>query len=83
MKNLTANEIRVLKSFETNYYTVEEEKSDNATYTLIGEICDAVDDLSLNQIKGVLGSLTKKGLVGVEDNTFYLTDNGIDAFYAI
>ncbi|ALY07024.1 hypothetical protein VmeM32_00030 [Vibrio phage vB_VmeM-32] len=81
--NLTVQEITVLRSFETNYDCAEDEKYDNATYTLIGEICDVVDDLSLNQIKGVLGSLTKKGLVGTEDNTFHLTNLGIDVFYSL
>lgn len=81
--NLTSQEIAVLKSFETNYDCAEDEKSDNATYTMIGEICDIVDDLSLNQIKGVIGSLTKKGLVGTEDNMLHLTDLGIDVFYSL
>lgn len=83
MINLTELETIVIKAFDTNYQDAESEKDDNATTGEVASIAGKTG-LEIATVKGVFGSLTKKGLIvdTQEDSNFYLTDAGIDAFYA-
>jgi hypothetical protein len=87
MTNLTQLEVTVIKAFNTNYASAEQEKEDNATYTSVKDIVKATG-LQVNQVKGVVGSLVKKCLVDVDTHkagapdVLVLLDDGIDAFYA-
>lgn len=67
MLNLTANEKIVLQAFDT-YSDVESTISDlGVSWTGTKELA-AETKLSVASIKGILGSLTKKGLVESDDN---------------
>jgi len=83
MTTLTELETIVIKAFDTNYADAEAEKDDNATTGKVVSIAKKTG-LEVATVKGVFGSLTKKGLIvdAQEDSNFYLTDEGIDAFYA-
>ena len=76
----------VIKSFNTNYSCAKDEKEDNATYTTVKEISKAAG-LDLNTVKGVVGSLVKKGLADVDTHkhgapdVLVLLDDGIDILY--
>lgn len=83
MAKLTELEIKVIKAFDTNYSDAESEKADNATSGHVKGIAKATG-LDAATVKGVFGSLTKKGMIvdSQDDSIFYLTDDGIDAHYA-
>lgn len=86
--NLTTLEKRVILAFCTNYSSAEAEKNDNATYSDVFELADRAD-LYRDTVKGVCGSLVKKGLIAIDPprngagQCFYLTDDGIDVYYSL
>ena len=92
MKNLTSLEVKVLTAYKeagteaTGAEDAEWMKADNFTFQTADEIADRTG-LDLKTVKGVIGSLVKKGLlatekIGKEENQA-LTDDGIDAaFYS-
>jgi predicted transcriptional regulator len=82
MTTLTTLETLVIAAFNTNYNTAQDEKDDNASWGNVKGIAKATV-MELNTVKGVLGSLVKKGLVFDynEDGMFSLTDSGIDAHF--
>lgn len=83
--NLTENEIAVLTKFNT-YEDLEATKSDlGVSWTDAGELANATDK-PVKSIKGILGSLTKKGLIQSDSentNLVCLTEEGADELYCI
>lgn len=87
MTTFTSLERIVITSFATafNYSYPEAEKEDNATAINASDIV-AQTQLDINTVKGVMGSLTKKGLLEEWGDDHMLgesniTDEGIDAYY--
>lgn len=87
--NLTSREAQILVNWPTNYNTAEDNKDDNATWA---EASDFVGNgMSIKTVKGILGSLAKKGLVegghekanGVAGDLQVLTDAGIDEVFRL
>jgi DNA-binding MarR family transcriptional regulator len=76
---LTTLETLVIAAFNTNYACAEDEKADNASWGKVSQL-SAKTGLTVESVKGVLGSLVKKGLAFDynEDHTFSLSDVGID-----
>lgn len=85
MTNLTSLEKIVLLAFNT-YATAEGTKSDlGVSWTDATTLADATS-LKLNTIKGVIGSLVKKGLVQTDSEdskAICLTEKGVDAHFQI
>lgn len=86
---LTSREAQLLINWSTNYDNAEAEKADNASWT---EAADMVGNgLSLKTVKGLLGSLAKKGLVegghekanGEPGDLQILTDASIDEVFRL
>lgn len=85
----TELETRVIKAMMVafNYRNPENEKDDNATATNAKELAVATR-LPVDTVKGIMGSLTKKGLMenwmepGMEYDT-HITAFGIDEFYRL
>lgn len=86
---LTPREAQILVNWRTNYDNAEAEKADNASWA---EAADMVGNgLSLKTVKGLLGSLAKKGLVegghdkanGEPGDLQILTDAGIDEVFRL
>lgn len=70
-----------------NYKTAEEEKADNATAFGVPELAKAIKKTQ-NQTKGIVGSLTKKGLLTEIETSqnvmaLHFTELGIDTYHAI
>lgn len=95
MTNLTNNEIVLLQAFLAacadcnGATTLDEVKGDNMTWADADELA-ARTGLSVASVKGVLGSLTQKGLVGSDDKPngqrgvdSYLTAEGIEAAFGV
>lgn len=88
MANLTKNEIAVLLAWPLNYADAESNIADNATWNEANDIAKATG-LPIKTVKGVLGSLAKKGLVegghdkanGVPGDLQVLTEAGIRAVF--
>ena len=82
MTTLTTLETLVVAAFNTNYSCAEDEKADNASWGKVKQLSNKTG-LAIESVKGVLGSLVKKGLVFDynEDHTFSLTNNGIDCHF--
>lgn len=85
MTNLTTLEIQVLKAFPTNYTCAEDEISDNCTSTDVKEL-SKITGLEVDSVKGVIGSLVKKGLVDTYtihkvNDSVVLSDLGIEYYY--
>lgn len=80
---LTILETQVLLAFNVNYDDAETEKSDNATWAKVQGIARSTG-LEMATVRGVIGSLTVKGLVWQpeDDKISCLTSKGIDMFYA-
>lgn len=84
---MTELESKILQAFNTEYEFAEDEKSDNVTYTMVDEIVERTG-IETNIVKGVLGSLVKKGLVCTDGERndipkcVLLSDTGIDAYYS-
>ena len=87
---LTANEAAVLLTFST-YEDAESTKSDlGVSWTGVDEIAKDTGK-SLASVKGILGSLIKKGLVQSDEADAFsgkpiaqcLTDGGVDALFAL
>ena len=79
---LTVLEARVLEAHRLitkdgmGARNVEDMLADNFSWTDVGELSEHTG-LSVPETKGVVGSLTKKGLVDTEKNDLCLTDEGI------
>lgn len=88
MHNITDLEAKVLEAWYRNYDTAEAEKEDNCTPMLAKDIAQEVS-ITVNQAKGVAGSLIKKGLIEIVEGSldspdcFWLTDAGIDAIFLL
>ena len=86
MTNLTNLEIEVLKAFQVNCSNADAQKIDNASWTEMDDLVDGTN-LTVQVIKGVVGSLVKKYLIEVEPASldvpasFVLTNAGIDAYF--
>lgn len=87
--DLTSREAQILINWRTNYDNAEAEKADNASWT---EAADMVGNgISIKTVKGLLGSLAKKGLVegghekanGEPGDLQILTDAGIDEVFRL
>ena len=83
----TDMELKAIGAFKVafNYSDAKSEKDDNATALKAADIAKH-SGLSLNQSKGLIGSLTKKGLLqdwgdDLPDCSF-ITEFGIDEHYA-
>lgn len=67
-EGITELEFKLLKSFET-YDTLEGTQSDcGVSWTDAKELAEATG-LAINTVKGVMGSLAKKGLIEIDDET--------------
>lgn len=84
MTTLTELETKVLLAFNVNYDDAETEKSDNATYATVNGIVKTTG-LEMATVRGVIGSLTVKGLVWQpeQDTVSCLTTKGVDVFYSV
>jgi hypothetical protein len=87
MTNLTSLEAIVLNAFEA-YSTAEETKCDLGVSWSDATMLAADTGLQVNTVKGVLGSLVKKGLVYADDEpgkpaAVCLTEEGADAKFAL
>lgn len=85
---ITPLESQALKTWETNYDSAEAEKEDNCTPMLAKDIARCAG-VTINQAKGVAGSLIKKGMVVIVEGSldtpdcFWLTDLGIEFHFAL
>lgn len=81
-------EMQVIKSFSVafNYSNAEDEISDNATAISAIDIA-AATGLNVRTVKGVMGSLHKKGLLidwgGDLNGNSAITEEGIEAHYSL
>ncbi len=91
MTNLTQKEIAVLTAFSGvfDYETAEQQKADNAALSDVKELA-LIAEMTEKSVKGVVGSLTKKGIfcetMGGEKGDvphIGITDEGIDLAYAL
>lgn len=87
MTNLTDMEKKTLYFWECNYDSAEAEKEDNCTPMEAKDISRKTG-YTVNQSKGIAGSLIKKGLVEIIEGNdgpdcFWLTDEGVDARYSL
>jgi hypothetical protein len=87
MTNLTSLEAIVLNAFGA-YKTAEDTKSDLGVSWTDATDLAADTGLQVNTVKGVLGSLVKKGLVYADDEpgkpaAVCLTEDGVDAKFAL
>lgn len=96
--SLTDNELRVLVAFMhmgmdcTGAEDIEGIREDNMTWADLNDLGAMIDSMSKESIRGVCGSLAKKGLIGSEGKPngqlgtdMYATERGLDAlegFYA-
>jgi hypothetical protein len=86
MANLTTLELEVLKAFQVNCSNADAQKIDNASWTGMDDLLDGTS-LTVQIIKGVVGSLVKKALIEVEPASFgvpaafILTNDGIDSYF--
>ena len=85
----TEMELSVIKAFRAsmNYDTLEANLSDNCTCLDVNELSQ-ITGYSVKQIKGIVGSLTKKNLIVVESFNFgetalMVTDEGIKAYFEL
>lgn len=86
MFNLTILESQVLKAFPVNYTCADDELSDNCTFTDVSDLTKTTG-IAPNIIKGVLGSLAKKGLIESysihkSNDSVVLSDSGIYCYYS-
>ena len=80
--NLTPLEIEILAAWPTDYDTAEQLLEDNCSWATVTEL-SALTLCSVEQVKGIVGSLIKKGLAAAEENLLVLTDEGIHAKFSI
>lgn len=85
----TELELQVIKAFRNsmNYNTLEDNLNDNCTCLDVKELAQ-ITGQAVKTIKGVVGSLTKKDLVFVEEFNFgetalMVTDEGIKAYFEL
>lgn len=89
MEQYTKLEQEVISHFHIafNYDNAHDEKEDNATCINVLDIANDTE-LSINTVKGVFGSLCKKGVIEPWDEAdmqseHFITEKGIDAHYSI
>lgn len=87
MTNLTSLEAIVLNAFDA-YKTAEDTKSDLGVSWCDCLMLSTDTGLNIHTVKGVIGSLAKKGLVHVDDepgkpHAVCLTEAGVDAKFAL
>lgn len=87
--HLTENERRVIVTFSGafNYDNAEDEKADNATCVTV-EDCASLAGMKTETVKGIFGSLYKKGILQDWDEpdmygVSYIPDFGIDVYYFV
>lgn len=90
--NMTEYEKSILNSIATSEYNrlngeIPRNTEDSATWLFVDELAED-NGLTMNQVKGVLGSLVKKGLIDIDDvdaeeTLIQITKAGIDELWIV
>jgi DNA-binding MarR family transcriptional regulator len=87
MELFTEKEKKVIECFgkAMNYPTLEENLDDNCTWIDVKELSEDTG-FTVETVKGIIGSLTKKDLVYVEivnfnEKVLMVTDEGVKAYF--